>query len=322
MTREIAEFLKGHRRFLVLSHMDPDGDAAGSALGLARVLRDAGKQAQVLLPGGMPELYAFLPGSGDVGGAPGDAWADADAVVVVDATSPSRLAGLEPLLLAGLPVADIDHHPDNTRFGDVNLVDSTACAAALLVLEVAREAGFAVGREAAECLYAGIFTDTGRFTYSNTDARALEAAASLAAAGAEAHRIASRVYGTQSVESVRLLAKALDTLEIHAEGTVACLVVTRQMLEDTGATLEDADGFSNWSRSLRGVKVGVFLREAEDGTIKISFRSNEGVEIDGVAGRFGGGGHARASGARVPGPLAQAKQDVLRAVTEHLQSLV
>ncbi len=320
--RDLARFLREHRRFLVLSHVDPDGDAAGTALGLAWILREAGKKAQVLLPGGAPELYAFLPGALDIGASPEEAWAEADAIVSVDATSPSRLAGLAPLLEFGLPVANVDHHPDNTRFGDVNLVDSSACAASLLIWEVARDAEFTVGRDAAECLYTGIFTDTGRFTYSNTDARALEAAAALAARGADSHRVASCVYGTQTVASVRLLAKALDSLEIHADGQAACLVVTRSMLEETGATLEDADGFSNWSRSLQGVKVGVFLRETEDGTIKISFRSNEGVEIDGVAGRFGGGGHARAAGARVPGPLAQAKQDVLRAVAEHLRSPV
>lgn len=322
MNSELVQFLRDHERFVVVSHVDPDGDAIGTALGLAWILRGIGKQAQVLLPDGAPKLYRFLVGAQDVGVAPDATTKQADAVVAVDATSPERLADLAAVLNTGLPVANVDHHGDNTRFGDLNLVDDTACAASFIIWRLAREAGFPIGPEAAENLYTGIFTDTGRFMFSNTDAAALEAASDLVVRGADPHRLASAVYGNQSVAAVRLLAEALGTLELHEGGTVACIHVTREMLERTGATLEDADGFSNWARSLEGVKVGIFLREAADGQIKISFRSNEGVQIDGVASRFGGGGHPRAAGARLPGPLQKAKQDVIGAIAEHLQSLV
>jgi phosphoesterase RecJ-like protein len=318
----LIEFLQQHQRFVLLSHVEPDGDAIGSALGLAWILREAGKSAQVLLPGGTPNLYSFLAGADDIGGTPAEADLEDAAIISVDATSPSRLGELASLLDQGRPVANVDHHGDNTRFGDIHLVDSTACATALILWDVAGQAGLAVSPAAAESLYTGILTDTGRFTFSNTNERALAAAAELAKAGANPSAIAGAVYGTRSIESVRLLGCALETLELRDEGTVACIHVTQAMLKETGASREDADGFSTWPRSLAGVKVGIFLRETEDGMVKISFRSTHGVQIEGVAGQCGGGGHPSASGARVPGSLQEAKQAVLRAVTEHLRSTV
>ncbi|MBZ0268504.1 DHH family phosphoesterase, partial [bacterium] len=291
MRSEFVAFLREHERFVLLSHMDPDGDAIGSALGLAWVLRAAGKRAQVVLPGGTPELYAFLTGADDVGATVADADPDATAIIALDATSPSRLGDLAPLLDSGRAVANVDHHGDNTRFAPLNLVDASASATALIVWEIAREGGLAVPAPAAESLYTGILTDTGRFTFSNTDARTLTAAGELAEAGASPAGIAAHVYGTNSLASVRLLGRALETLEVHEGGSVACIHVTEEMLRETGAEHEDSEGFSAWARTLAGVKVGIFLREARDGMIKISFRSNQGVQIDGVAGRFGGGGH-------------------------------
>jgi phosphoesterase RecJ-like protein len=321
MKQKIAEFLNGRDRFTVLSHVDPDGDAIGSALGLARILRDMGKEAKVLVPGQVPRIYRFLPGAREIEHTV--AVADSpDANLVVDATAPSRLAELEGALAPDVPIVNIDHHPDNTRFGTLDWIDPTACATALMILEMARSEGLEVSRAAAECLYVGVVTDTGRFTFANTDARALEAAADLANLGASPAMIASNVYERVSVASTRLLARALSTLEMRDDGAVACLHVTRAMLLETGARPEDADGFSTHARSLEGVKVGIFLRELQEGTVKVSLRSNEGVQIDGVAGRFGGGGHARAAGARVPGPIEEAKETVLRAVSDHIRKPV
>jgi phosphoesterase RecJ-like protein len=321
MKRRIAEFLRGRRRVAVISHADPDGDAVGAALGLATLLEGAGVRADAVLPGGVPRLYSFVPGAERVLASPSPALAEADAFVVIDATAPSRLGGLEGALLPGVPVVNIDHHPDNTRFGDLCWVDASACAAALLVLELAEDAGWRISVDAAACLYVGIVTDTGRFTFANADARALSAAARLAELGASPHAIASRVYERASAASLRLLARALATLDVADGGRVASIHVTRDMLAETGASPEDADGFSAYPRFIEGVRVGLFFREAEGGTVKVSFRSNEGVDIHGVAGRFGGGGHARASGARVPGPIEAAKENVVGAVSEHLRTL-
>ena len=318
----VAALLARADRIAVLSHVDPDGDAVGSAVGLAWILRALGKDVTAGLPGGVPALYSFLPGSRDVRGDERALPGPFDVVVAVDATSPSRLGGLEVVASRAVSFVNIDHHGDNARFGHVAWVDPSACATALLVHELAEAAGWVVGAEAAANLYAGILTDTGRFTFANTDARGLAAAAGLVRLGALPEDVAQRVYERRTEGSVRLLARALATLELHDGGRVACVHVTPAMLAETGASAEDSDGFSNWARSSEGVRVGVFLRDTGEGTVKVSFRSNEGVAVDALAGRFGGGGHPNASGARLPAPLEEAKEAVLRAVSEHLRSLV
>ncbi len=317
MRAEIGRRLREARSIAVVSHLDPDGDAIGTALGLAWIL-SPGREVYVGLPGGSPRAYAFLPGADGIAAQESELPGPFDVVVAVDATSPSRLGSLEVVLSRGACVLDVDHHGDNTRFGDAAWVDPAACATALLVKELADSEGWRIGAEAAASLYVGILTDTGRFTFANTDARGLAAAAELVRLGAHPADLAGRVYERRTAASMRLLARALESLELHDGGRVACVHVTQAMLLETGASPEDSDGFSNWARSIEGVVVGIFLREAEDGTVKVSFRSNGGVAVDVLAGRFGGGGHPGAAGARVPGPLEKAKGAVLRAVSEHL----
>jgi phosphoesterase RecJ-like protein len=319
MKNRITDFLRQHRSFAIFSHVDPDGDAMGSALGLAHILERLGKRATVHLPGGPAPMYGFLPGASRAR-ADADVSA-ADAVLVVDATSPSRLAGLAGVVESGLPVVNIDHHVDNTRFGELAWVEPSASATALMIHELAEVGEFVIDASAATCLYVGILTDTGRFTFSNTDARALEVAGRLVRLGAKPHEIAREVYERESAASRKLLGRVLATLDLRDGGRVASLHATNRMLDETGASPEDADGFSTYARSIEGVRVGVFLREMEDGMVKVSFRSNEGVQIDGVAGQFGGGGHPSASGARVSGPIEEAKERILRAISEHLKSL-
>jgi phosphoesterase RecJ-like protein len=318
MKNKIGEFLRSRPAFRILSHVDPDGDSVGSSLALFWVLRDLGKRVRVHFPGDVPEFYRFLAGAERAMDRVPERPGAEEAIIVLDSTSPERLGPLADLLAPGTPVVNVDHHPDNAGFGDLAWVDPTAAATALLVFELCRDARLPLGSDAAEGLYVGILTDTGRFTFRNTDSRALAAAAELTGLGARAGFLASRVYEERSPGATKLLGLALATLELHQGGRVACLHVTQEMIAAAGALPEDAEGFATYARSIRGVVVGIFLREAEDGLIKISFRSNGGIPIDGLAGQFGGGGHPAASGARVSGPLAKAKESVLRAIAELL----
>lgn len=314
-----AEFLRNARRVKIVSHVEPDGDALGSALGLAWILDAAGKEARIHLPAPLPRLYAFLPGAKFL--VLGETLKDSfDHVAVVDCTSPARLGPIAETALVGASVLNVDHHADNNRFGDVVHVDPAAAATAILIADIAREAGWKIVPEAAECLYTGILTDTGRFTFGNTDERALRAAAELVRDGADPAKIASCVYENRPASTLRLLGKALETLDLREDGSVACLHVTHEMIAETGALAEETEGFAAYARSLQGVQVGIFLRETEDGSIKASFRSTGGVPVDGIASQFAGGGHPTAAGARVSGPLETAKERILRAVGEHLQA--
>jgi phosphoesterase RecJ-like protein len=320
MTKPAIDFLRAGKRFRIFSHVDPDGDALGSALGLAWILHAAGKEARVQLAAPVPRMYGFLPGQPRFVEVSGSVPDSGESLAILDCTSPGRLRDLEHQLPKGAPILNVDHHADNTRFGNAVHVDPTAAATALLILEIAQDGGFQLPAEAATCLYTGILTDTGRFTYQNSDARALRAAAELARLGADPAHIASHVFEHRLAEAIRLLGRTLETLELREEGRVACICVTLAMLQETGAAAEETEGFAAWPRSIEGVQVGVFLREQDDGSIKVSLRSTTGVPIDGVANRFGGGGHPAAAGARVPGPLEEAKERVLRAVGEHLQA--
>ncbi len=322
--KPLVDFLRAGKTLRVLSHVDPDGDALGSSLGLAWILASAGKSVRVHLAAPVPRMYRFLP-AGEflaIGAeAPGRAAVEGpDSLVVLDSTAPSRLGALQGLVTSGVPVLNLDHHADNTRFGDATLVDPTAAATALLVVELARAAAFEIPAPAATCLYTGLLTDTGRFTFGNTNERALRAAADLVGLGADPAHVASSVYEGRPASALRLLGRALETLELREDGRVACLHVTTRMLAETGALPEETEGFASHARSIEGVQVGIFLRETDDGAVKASFRSTGGVPIDGVANQFGGGGHPAASGARLPGPLETAKERVLRAVGEHLQA--
>ena len=314
-----ADFLLAGRKIKIVSHVEPDGDALGSALGLAWILDAAGIEARVHLPAPLPRLYSFLPGAKFlvVGEAPEDSF---DRVAVVDCTSPARLGPIAATALTGSLVLNVDHHADNTRFGDVVQVDPAAAATAILIADIAHDAQMRIGPEAAECLYTGILTDTGRFTFGNTDERALRSAAQLVRAGANAAKIASLVYENRPASTLRLLGKALETLDLREDGRVACLHVTHEMIAQTGALAEETEGFAAYARSLQGVQVGIFLRETEEGSIKASFRSTGGVPVDGIASQFSGGGHPSAAGARLSGPLEKAKERILRAVGEHLQA--
>jgi phosphoesterase RecJ-like protein len=314
-----GEFLHNARRVKIVSHVDPDGDALGSALGLAWILDAAGKEVRVHLPAPLPRLYAFLPAAKflAIGDAPEGSF---DRVAVVDCTSPARLGSIADSAMNGALVLNVDHHADNTRFGDVAYVDPSAAATAILIAEIALQAGMRIVPEAAECLYTGILTDTGRFTFGNTDERALRAASEMVRAGADPGRIASLVYEHRPPSTLRLLGRALETLDLREDGRVACLHVTREMIVETSALPEETEGFAAYARSIQGVQVGIFLRETEDGSIKASFRSTGGVPVDGIASQFAGGGHPAAAGARVPGPLETAKERILRAVGEHLQT--
>ncbi|MDP6530028.1 MAG: bifunctional oligoribonuclease/PAP phosphatase NrnA [Gemmatimonadota bacterium] len=318
MTRKVLEFVQEYDGFRILAHRDPDGDSLGSQLGLANILRATNKSCEVLVHGPLPASYDFLPGVDQVLESPAGRMPDGHAVIVLDSTSPERLGPLQSAVEEGVPLLNIDHHPDNTRFGNVAWVDPTAAATAQLIAELASAASLPVSPGAAFCLYTGLLTDTGRFTFSNTDARALEVAAGLVRHGADPRGIATQIYERLPAAGVRLLGKALDSLEVTGDGRVGVLLVTRKMLAETGASTQDSEGFATFARSIRGVRVGLFLRETVEGDVKVSFRSNEGVQIDGLAGRFGGGGHAAAAGARIPGPIEEAKEVLLQAIKAHL----
>lgn len=317
MWRSIRQFIDRHDSFVITSHVNPDGDAIGSELGLARFLRQLGKRVVVMNSTDMPDVLRFLD-PGDEIRVYGERGARAvldgiDAAIIVDVNNWEHLGHIGRALQAlSVPRACIDHHQgDVPGFAETTVSDTSAAAVGLLILELIRAMNGTLTPDIAEPLYAAIVTDTGTFRFSNTDARTLRAAADLTEAGASPFEMHRKVFGSKSWGAGRLLGPVLSTLESVAGGKVAVISATLEMVNNAGATYDDMDGYVDVVRAIRGVELVAFFKETTEGDIKVSLRSNGAVDANAIAKRFGGGGHTMASGMRLPGPMQRAIDDVV-----------
>lgn len=305
--------LRDGRRFLLVSHANPDGDAIGTGLGLARALRGAGRQAVLWNRDPVPAVYGRLPGASEmhVGEDPPAGFPAAfDFAVVLECPTPDR-TGLEAHL-AALPQLNIDHHLGNSGYGDAAWVDPQAPAVAVMVAELLRALGVTFDAEAASCLFVGLSTDTGGFRFANATPRAFRAAAELVADGASVERVSQWLYESQPEGTVRLLGSLLDTLERHgADGRVATVRLTREMFARAGAAPGDAEGLIDVPRSIAGVEAVGLLREVGDGVWKVSLRSRGSIDVEAIARARGGGGHRNAAGFRIEGALEATRAAVV-----------
>lgn len=319
MWGSIKQFIDRHDSFVVSSHINPDGDAIGSELGLARFLRQLGKRAVIMNSTDTPDVLRFLDPDDEIKvyGDPGArALLDGiDAAIIVDVNNWEHLGNIGRALQAlSIPRACIDHHQgEEPGFAESTVADTSAAAVGLLILELIRAMHGKITPDIAEALYAAIITDTGTFRFSNTDARVLRAAADLTEAGVSAFEMHRKVFGSKSWGAGRLLGPVLSTLESVAGGKVAVISATLEMVNNAGATYDDMDGFVDLVRAIRGVELVAFFKETTEGDIKVSLRSNGHVDANALARRFGGGGHVMASGMRLAGPMQRAIDEFLRA---------
>lgn len=317
-----AEQIRSNDRFCLVTHERPDGDALGSLLGMRRVLSALGKDSVMVIDAAdlplAPE-YAFLDVSEAVTTPPADL--AGRAVIYLDCGNVER----NPVDLTGIEhgvVLNIDHHHDNTRFGDVNHVAPQAACTAEMVWELAADLGVAVDEAIGTPLYVGLVTDTGRFMYDNTTPQAHRMAADLIAAGVDAHGVYRKLYEGVSMAKLELLGRGLAALELHCNGALAIVHLGREDFEAVGAADSDAEGIIDHLRSLKGVKVAAFGRTLDrpgaEGAQqqKVSLRSTDGeVDVSAIARAGGGGGHRRAAGFSTE--LAGA--DLLRFLSEQIE---
>lgn len=306
-------------RFLLTSHVNPDGDAIGSELGLARLLRSMGKGAVVWNRDPTPTIYRPLPGSDRVhnGEEPPAGFPDRfDAIVVLECPSPDR-TGLEQHLSAR-PVINIDHHLGNQLYGSVNWVDSAAPAVGEMIYRLAQGLKLTLDPETASCLYLTLVTDTGGFRFSNATPAAFEAAAALVRDGAHPEQVSQWLYESQPLPVVRLIGEMLQTLAIHEDGRIATARLTPEMFDRVGAAPGDSEGLIDVPRSIAGVEAVALLRQREDGTHKVSLRSRGEVDVEKIARHHGGGGHRNAAGFVLEGDGEEARQKVAGALADAL----
>ena len=305
--QEVISAIKKAKNIIILAHMDPDGDAIGSMTAMYLALKGMGKKAAMYCRDPVPEIYGFLPESDKIKSSLNNG--KYDLAIAVDCGDEKRVEkGLDLKTLAD-KVINIDHHPDNTKFGDINLIEKISSVSEIL-FKLFKKMKVKITNDIAASLYTGIMTDTGNFRYDYTTAETLDTAALLARAGANISRIAMAVYETKTLSSVRILGAAMYRLETSQSGKVAWTVLPKQLMDSLGAKSEDLTGVVDHIRTIKGVEVAVLFREEEDG-IKVNFRSKFKVNVSEIARNLGGGGHIRASGAVIQCPLEEAKQKVL-----------
>jgi phosphoesterase RecJ-like protein len=294
LDRLIAE-LHAHDRFLLTAHEGPDGDALGSLLGMHHLLTRLGKDSVMFLAAKefpLPIEYRFLPLEEVFHEPPADM--TDRTVVFLDCGNIDRMP-VDFLSEGRRPILNIDHHHDNTRFGDVNHVEPTASCTAEIVYDLANSMGVAVDAEMAMPLYVGLVTDTGRFMYENTDAHTHRVAAELIDAGVGIDDTYRRLYEHVPIEKLRLVARALGKIERHCGRTLVTSYVTVEDYAATGGGEEMTEGIIDYLRSIEGTKVAAAIRDLGDrgaAARKVSLRSTEGdVDVSAIARKHGGGGH-------------------------------
>ena len=292
--------LRARDRFLLTAHEGPDGDALGSLLGLHNVLTQLGKDSVMFMAAKefpLPIEYRFLPLEEVFHEPPAD-MADRT-VIFLDCGNIDRMP-VEWLTAGGNDVINIDHHHDNTCFGDINLVEVGASCTAEIVYDLASLLGAKITPEIASALYVGLITDTGKFMYENTNAHTHRVAADLIEAGVDVDDTYRRLYENVPLEKLRLVSRALDGITSHCDGRLAISYITTADYEATGASEEMTEGLIDHLRSIDGVKVAAVIRDLGNrgrAARKVSLRSSAGdVDVSAIARKNGGGGHKRAAG--------------------------
>ena len=319
-TNEIDRVLDTFRagsRFLITSHVSPDGDAVGSLLGIAHLLRGMGKiEITCVLEDNVPRVYTSLPGAEWIV-KPEAVTESFDTSILIDAHAADRSGKVATLLPKASTFVVIDHHLVEQADGDLKWIDPTYAAAGEMVYDLFARAGVTLTREAAECIYTAQTTDTGSFRYSNTNARSHRIAAGLMEAGINVRAITERVIDTMSRGKYALLQRVLGRIQFAANGTVAYADIHAKDLAETGALGEDTDGLINYLRNIERVRVAMIFREAKDGKTKVSFRTQAELNAAEICRAFGGGGHAVAAGATIDAPIAEAREKVLTHLRNH-----
>src|SRR3954470_23617584 len=316
----LADLIETHDRFLVTTHVRPDGDALGSEVGMAGFLRQKGKDVRVVNASLTPPRYDFLDPHKTLFEhfgtrvAPADL-ADREVAVILDLSAWSQLGDMAGWVrgFAG-PRVVIDHHVSQDDLGATFLKDTSAEATGSLVVRAIRALGGTFTREVATGLLTAIAMDTGWFHHPNTKPETLRTVADLVEAGAPIDEIHQLLFERNSLGRLRLMGETLSGLQTVADGRIAYATVTREGIERSGAIPQDTEDLVDFTVSLKGVEVGLLFFEQSRGGIKLSIRSRQGLDCARLAGVFGGGGHRAAAGATLPGPLPESVERVVAAV--------
>ena len=305
--QRILETIRSADHFVLVTHVQPDGDAIGSLLGMESLLKQLGKRVFAYLDEPVSHLYDYLPGSRRL-------ISDIDKLqsfiqeagtgicaIALDCGEASRVGDCVDRFMRISPFLVIDHHLSHGNFGDYRWVDPERSSTGEMVYEIGEALGLKPTHEGAFALYVAICTDTGSFRYECTGARTFEIAGRLVEAGVKPGELASLIYDNYSPERLDLMRMVLETLDLVEDRQIACIHVTRDMFDRSGAAAQDVEGFVEYPRSIKTVRVAAFLKETKADVISVSLRAKGDCNVAAVAKQFGGGGHRNAAGCKFPG---------------------
>ena len=315
---DLAAVLRGHQRFVVVSHLRPDGDALGCTLAMGLSLRALGKDVTLWNENGMLEKLGFLPGA-ELISTPSAETQDFDVLVALDTATHVRLGTpLKSIGHVGLTL-NIDHHVSNPGYGDLAYIDADAPATGQILYELLAGENLPLDRAIATNLFAAISTDTGSFQYSQTTARTYEIAARLVSLGINVGEISRLLYDSYPLRRLELLRSLLNTLKLTAERRAASFALSQHTARTLGVLPEDNEGLIDHLRAIDTVLVAVFFEELPDGLVRVSMRSKDALyDVSAICGRYGGGGHKLAAGARIRGELGEVEARVMAHIHEEI----
>jgi phosphoesterase RecJ-like protein len=319
---ELFQLMENHQNMVIGCHVHPDGDAIGSMLALGLVLKNSGKRVELICREGVPSVYRFLEGHELIKTATDPGFIP-EVLICVDCAEKDRTAiPAEIWKTPGLFVVNLDHHVTNTRFGNLNIVMPGAAATGELVYRILQKGYFPIDPMIATALYTAIATDTGFFRYDSTSAFTLETAAWLVKNYQVAPaKVAEHVHEEKSFNSIRLLGELLIRIQLGLDGKVAWVILDQALMNQYPVENDETEGYVNYARSIEGVEIGIIFKELKPNEFKLSWRSTETVDVSKLAAYFGGGGHARAAGCNINGPVEEVVKMVLEFVANYYNAL-
>jgi phosphoesterase RecJ-like protein len=311
----IAGILKNQDRFAVVSHVNPDGDAAGSLLGMYRALTEMGKLVIPLTKDKLPDLYSFLPGWGDVvTDASVPPWWP-DWIISLDVADATRISGDISAFRDKAKLINIDHHPTNPGFGDVNFVLPGATSTAEIVHTLLKKAGYKLSADVGKCLYTGLITDTGCFRFSGVNSGTLQIAAEMLAPGIDSYEVTRPLFEEFPLYRLQLESLLLTRIEILLGGKLVMSTLYEEDFQRFGASMADTENLVNRLRESRGVRAGILFTKMSDDLVRVSFRSKD-LDVAAIAKSLGGGGHRYAAGLKTTMPLPELKRRIVQAIEQ------
>jgi len=312
--KKIINHLKNSNHIIIASHKDPDGDAIGSLIAMGLALEALNKNITLYNESPIPSAYRFLPsverivrqikGTNTY-----------DTAIILDCADFQRIGKLSSVISKIPVIINIDHHITNTIFGNFNLIDTSACAATVIIYNLLKEMALPINSAIATSIYTGILTDTGSFRFSNTTKSAFAICEKMVEAGVDPYNVAMHVYGRYSLGQIKLLNMALESIEISDNGKMSIMILTKNMFDETGTRHEDSNGLINYAKSIENIKIAALIHELSH-NYHVSLRSDGTVDVAMIAGSFGGGGHYRAAGFNIESTLSDIKTQMLNIAVE------